>query len=395
MALTMAAIQSAKTSSRPLKLFDGEGLFLLVTPSGSKWWRFKYRFAGKEKLLSLGTFPAVSLKDARMRRNEVRRLLYNGKDPGLERKLGKVRTFEGGANAFEAIACEWLAKFSVNWSESHTLKTTRLLEKNIFPWFRGRQIGEIRPQELLTSLQRIEKRGALETAHRTMQACGQIFRYAVATGRAERDITADLRGALPPAPRTHLASIKDPKEVGKLLRAIEGYEGDFKTCSALKLAPLVFVRPGELRKAEWKEFNLKGAEWRIAAERTKMKEQHIVPLSTQAVCILKDIFALTGQERYVFPGTRPNGRPMSENTINAALRQLGYKKDQMTGHGFRSMASTLLNENGWNRDAIERQLAHGERNKVRAAYNFAEFLPERRKMMQWWADYLEKLATKK
>jgi len=226
-----------------------------------------------------------------------------------------------------------------------------------------------------------------------MQNCGQVFRYGVATGRAERDPTGDLRGALPPVKESHHASIKDPQAIGALLRAIDGYQGSLVTKCALRLAPLLFVRPGELRKAEWTEFNLDGAEWRIPAERMKMREQHIVPLSSQAVAILRELHALTGSRRYVFPGARTNGRPMSENTVNAGLRRLGYAKDEMTGHGFRSIASTLLNEQGWHRDAIERQLAHAERNNVRAAYNFAEHLPERRKMMQAWADYLDSLKV--
>jgi integrase len=256
----------------------------------------------------------------------------------------------------------------------------------------SKPIDKVSAPILLVCLRRIEDRGAIETAHRALQNCGQVFRYAIATGRAERDVSADLRGALSPVVESHHASITDPKAIGALLRSIEGYEGSLVTKCALRLAALVFVRPGELRKAEWAEFDLDKAEWRIPAQRMKMREVHIVPLATQAVTTLNELQALTGHGRYVFPGARTNGRPMSENTVNAALRRLGYAKDEMTGHGFRSMASTILNEQGWSRDAIERQLAHGERNNVRAAYNFAEYLPERRKMMQAWADYLDTLA---
>jgi len=263
----------------------------------------------------------------------------------------------------------------------------------VIPWLVARPIGEITAPELLAVLRRIEHRGAIETTHRALQNCSQIFRYAVVTGRAERDPAADLRGAFPSARKKHHASIIDPKAIGDLLRAIDGYHGSFITQCALKIAPLVFVRPGELRRAEWAEFNLEGAEWRIPAARMKMKEQHIVPLSRQAVACLRELHALTGSGRYVFPGARTNGRPMSENTVNAALRRLGFAKDEMTGHGFRSMASTLLNEQGWHKDAVERQLAHAERDEVRAAYNYAQHLDERRRMMQAWADYLDGLKS--
>ena len=262
----------------------------------------------------------------------------------------------------------------------------------MFPWIGGRPIAEINAPELLVVLRRVESRGAIETSHRALQNCGRVFRYAVATGRAQRDPSGDLRGALTPVQERHHASITDPKKVGELIRAIEGYQGEFISKCALRLAPLLFVRPGELRKAEWTEIDLDGAEWRIPGARMKMRQQHIVPLPKQAVAILRELHAVTGEKRFVFPGARTTGRSMSENTVNAALRRLGYSREEMTGHGFRSMASTLLNELGWNRDAIERQLAHAERDSVRAAYNYAEHLPERRKMMQAWADYLDALA---
>ncbi|MCC7082356.1 MAG: tyrosine-type recombinase/integrase [Burkholderiales bacterium] len=391
MPLTDIAIRSAKPQARTVRLFDGGGLYLEVSPAGGKWWRWKYRFDGKEKRLSFGVYPDVSLKSARDRRDDARKLLANDVDPGEQRKAIKSAKGDRAANSFEVIAREWFAKFSPSWAANHSSKILRRLERDIFPWIGARPIAEIAASELLSALRRIEGRGAIETAHRASQNCGQVFRYAVATGRAERDPTGDLRGALAPTRETHLASIVEPKAIGELLRAIDGYEGSLVTKCALRLAPLVFVRPGELRRAEWTEFDLDGAEWHIPAARMKMREQHIVPLSTQAVEVMRELKPLTGQGRYVFPGARTNGRPMSENTVNAALRRLGYASDQMTGHGFRSMASTRLNEQGWHRDAIERQLAHAERDAVRAAYNFAEHLPERKRMMQSWADYLDTL----
>jgi integrase len=392
MALSDTAIRNAKPAEKPLKLFDSGGLFLLVTHRGGKWWRLKYRFAGKEKLLSLGVYPDVGLKDARDKRDAARKLLADGIDPGESRKAAKAAQTEGAANSFEVVAREWFAKFAPAWADSHSDKIIRRLERDVFPWIGGRPVREVSAPELLSLLRRIENRGALETAHRAMQNCSRVFRYAIATQRAGRDPCADLRGALPPAKEQHHASITEPKAIGDLLRTINnGYQGSFITQCALRLAPLVFVRPGELRKAEWAEFNLDAAEWRIAARRMKMKEPHIVPLSRQALAIVRELHLLTGSGCYVFPGARSNARQMSENTVNAALRRLGYASNEMTGHGFRSMASTVLNEQGWNPDAIERQLAHAERNAIRGAYNYAEYLPERRQMMQAWADYLDAL----
>lgn len=295
-------------------------------------------------------------------------------------------------NSFEIVAREWFLKHAPNWKENHSSKIITRLEKDIFPWLGARPAGEINAPELLAAIRRIESRGALETAHRALANCGQVFRYAIATGRAQRDPAADLRGALPPTKEKHHASITDPKAIGELLRDLEGYQGAFVTRCALRLAPLIFLRPGELRKAEWAEIDLDNAEWRIPAARMKMDAVHIVPLATQAVAILREIQPLTGAGKYVFPGARTATRPMSENAVLAALRRMDYTTDEMTGHGFRSMASTLLNEQGFNRDAIERQLAHAERDGVRAAYNYAEYLPERKRMMQLWADYLGGLA---
>ncbi|MFA6058600.1 MAG: integrase arm-type DNA-binding domain-containing protein [Taibaiella sp.] len=391
MILTDTKIRTIKARDKAYKLTDGKGLFLLISPTGSKYWRFKYRFAGKEKLIALGVYPEVSLAQARAKRDEARKLLANDTDPGLLKQLNKRARKTASENSFEAVAREWYAKFSIQWTPNHGQRILIRLEKDIFPWLGSRPINEITAQELLSALRRIENRGAIETAHRAQQNCSQVFRYAIATGRAERDPCPDLRGALQPVNTRHHASITDPKEIAKLLRSIQDYEGYFVTKCALGLAPLVFVRPGELRNAEWEEVNFETAEWRIPAEKMKMRSIHIVLLSTQAINILQELHALTGTGKYIFPSVRTPNRPMSENTVLGALRRLGYTKNEMTGHGFRSMASTLLNEQGWNRDAIERQLAHSERNSVRAAYNYAEHLPERRKMMQHWADYLESL----
>lgn len=390
--LTDVKVRTIKPSSKEVKLFDGGGLFLLVTPTGGKLWHLKYRIDGKEKKLTLGAYPDVSLLEARHKRDHARALVANGVDPSNTKKAQKVADTQE-TETFEVIAREWHAKFSPSWAASHGDKIIRRLELYVFPWLGTRPIKSITAPELLTALRRIEAKGTLETAHRTQQNCGQVFRYAVATGRAERDPSGDLRGAIPPASAKHMATITDPKEIAGLLRSIDDYMGGIVTRCALQLAPLVFVRPGELRQAEWSEFNLDAADWRIPAEKMKAGVLHIVPLSSQALEVLREIHPLTGHGRYVFPSPRTDSRPMSSNAILSALRRMGYAKDEMSGHGFRSMASTLLNEQGWNRDAIERQLAHAERNSVRAAYNYAEFLPERKKMMQAWADYLDNLKS--
>lgn len=390
--LTDTKVKKIKLDGKPRKLFDGGGLFLLVTPSGGKLWRLKYRFGGTEKLLTVGTYPQTSLAEARQKRDDARALLEKGIDPGDTKKAQKAAEVQE-TETFEVIAREWHTKFSPSWAQSHGSKIIRRLELYVFPWLGNRPIRSITAPELLAALRRIEAKGNLETAHRTQQNCGQVFRYAVATGRAERDPSADLRGAIPPASGKHFASITDPKEIGGLLRSIDSYRGSIVTRCALQLAPLVFVRPGELRHAEWSEMDLDAAEWRIPAEKMKSGVLHIVPLSRQALDVLREIHPLTGHGRYVFPSPRTNKRPMSSNAVLSALRRMGYEKDEMSGHGFRSMASTLLNEQGWNRDAIERQLAHSERNSVRAAYNYAEFLPERKRMMQAWADYLAAIKS--
>lgn len=376
-------------SDKPYRMSDERGLYIEVSPSGGKYWRFKYRIKGKEKRLSLGVYPDVSLKLARERRDDCRKKVAEGIDPSDLRKAEKLA--QAGMESFEFVSREWHSKHKINWSESHASRTLTRLENDVFPWLGKENIADITPPQLLEVLRRVENRGALETAHRILQVCGQIFRYAVATGRAERDAAADLKGALPPSKPKHYALVTEPAKVGELMRAIGSYSGSFVTISALKLAPHVFVRPGELRKAEWAEFDLPNAEWRIPPDKMKKRTLHIIPLSRQSLKIIKELEPLTGGGKYLFPSIRTTSRPMSENTINGALRRLGYSKDDMTGHGFRSMASTLLNEQGWNSDAIERQLAHMERDGVRAAYNYAQYLPERKKMMQAWSDYLDSL----
>ena len=395
MSLTDTAIRSAKPQNKAVKLFDGGGLYLEIAPSGGKWWRLKYRIAGKEKRLSLGVYPAVGLKDARERREEAKKLIAQGVDPSEQRKATKAAIQAETADAFESIALEWFANKKSAWTEDHAMRVLARLNKDIFPVVGARPISTITPPILLAALRKIEQRGTLETAHKALQSCGQIFRYAIATGRAERDTAADLRGALVPVKRNRFASIIDPTEIGSLLRDLDAYEGQPIVRAALRLAPYVFVRPGELRRAEWSEFNLEAAEWRIPARRMKMRELHIVPLSRQVLDILTELRPYSMGSTYLFPSVRAKTAPISDVTLLAALRRMGYDKDQMTVHGFRHMASTMLNEQGYNRDWIERQLAHGERNSIRATYNYAEYLPERRKMMQNWADFLDGLRENK
>ncbi len=392
MSLTDATIRNARPANKPRKLSDSGGLYLLLNPNGSRWWRLKYRFGGKEKGLSLGVYPAVGLKDARAKRDEMRRQLAAGSDPGQVRNAAKAA--QTGSNSFEAVAREWIAKFSPTWAPSHSSKVIRRLERDVFPWMGGRPVGDITAPELLTVLRRIESRGALETAHRALRNSGQVFRYAIATGRAERNPAADLRGALPPVKTKHLAAMTDPHGVGALLRAIDGYQGTFVVKCALRLAPLVFLRPGELRKAEWAEFDLAAACWNIAGARMKMKNPHLVPLARQALAILRELHVLTGAGQYVFPSIRAASRPMSENTVNGALRRLGFSGNEICGHGFRAMARTILDEVlNVRPDIIEHQLAHAVRDPNGRAYNRTRFLAERRKMMQQWADYLDSVKA--
>jgi integrase len=367
---------------------------LLVTEKKQKWWRFRYRFGGKEKLLSLGTYPEITLADARQRRDEARKQVAHGSiDPGDLRKAQKSAQTEE-TETFEVISREWHEKFKSTWTSGHALTTMRRFERDLFPWIGKRPIAQIKAPELLSVLRRDESRGALETAHRIRTIAGQVFRYAVATGRAERDPSGDLRGALPQPGERHHAAITDPKEVAHLLRALDGYQGHFVVKSALRLAPLFFVRPGELRHAEWMEVDLDEGVWNIPASKMKMKQAHIVPLCSQATEILTELKKLTGAGRYVFPSGRSSVRPMSENAILAALRRMGYDKDTMTGHGFRAMARTILDEVLQIRtDFIEHQLAHAVKDPNGRAYNRTAHLEERRKMMQTWADYLDGLKA--
>ena len=392
MLLTDAKARNAKSKDKPYKLTDGEGLFLLVTPTGGKWWRFKYRFGGKEKLLSFGTYPEVSLADARDKRTEARKLVAAGNDPGEVRKARKAMAAENATNTFEAVAREWFGKNEPVWSPGHSVMVMSRLEKDVFPVIGNRPISEIKAPEVLKMLQNIEARGVIETAYRIKIVCGQVFRYAVVTGRADSDPTAVLKGALSKRKVKHHASITDPKEVAVLLRAIDSYQGGFIVKQALRLAPLVFVRPGELRKAEWSEIDFDNAEWNIPAEKMKMGQPHLIPLSKQSVVILRELQQVTGSGQYVFPGRA--SKPLSENGINAALRYLGFDKETMTCHGFRAMARTILDEVLQVRaDYIEHQLAHAVRDPNGRAYNRTAHLVERRKMMQLWSDYLDGLKA--
>jgi integrase len=395
MPLTDTAIRKAAPRDKPYKLADGGGLYLEVMPTGSKYWRLKYRVDGKEKRLALGVYPDVTLAAARNGREDARKMLAQGRDPSADKKavkLAKVEAMAVTIDTFEVVARQWMARQDV--AEVTANKTRWLLETFLFPDLGSRPIGGISARDLLDVLRKVEATGKLETAKRAKIKAGQVFRYAILEGKADADPTASLRGALKPPKNKHHAAITDPVRMGELLRAIDGFAGQFVTLAALKLAPLVFVRPGELRQAEWREIDLDGAIWRIPAERMKMKAAHLVPLAPQAVAILRELHPLTGEGRYVFPGLRTGSRPMSENTVNAALRRLGYSGEEMTGHGFRSMAATRLNEMGWNPDAIERQLAHAETNKVREAYTHAaQYLDERSRMMKAWANYLDALRT--
>ncbi|MYM24683.1 integrase arm-type DNA-binding domain-containing protein [Duganella sp. FT135W] len=392
MPLTDVKIKNAKAADRPYKLYDERGLFLIVTPNGGKWWRFKYRFADKEKLLSLGVYADIGLKDARERRDEARRMLAYGIDPGLHRKAQKTARQAEAAGSFEFVAREWHAKYAPIWADHHSDRILRRLERDVFPWIGELPIADVTAPEVLSIARRIEQRGALETAHRAVGNCGQVFRYAVATGRAYRDPTGDLRGALPPVRGTHFSALTEPARVAGLLRTLDGYEGSLVVSCALKLAPMVFVRPGELRTARWCDFDLTGAEWRFHVSKTDT--EHIVPLSVQALAILREVESLTGDGLYVFPSARSSDRPMSDNAILAAMRRMGIQKEEMSGHGFRAMARTILDEVlGVRPDLIEHQLAHAVRDPNGRAYNRTAHLPERKKMMQKWSDYLDQLKN--
>jgi len=392
MPLTDAQIRSAKAGEKPTKLSDGGGLFLLLQPNGGKWWRYKYRFLKKEKLLSLGAYPDVSLAEARERHAQARKALAAGNDPGEVKREAKRALLLKYENNFEAIAREWYEQRKNKWTTNYSKSRMERLERHVFPRLGSRPISEITAVELLSVIKIVEKSGALDMALRLLQMASQIFVYAVATGRAQRNIAIDLKGALKSPVRKHMAYLK-ADELPEYLQKLEAFDGAIQTKWALKFLLLTFVRTAELRGAEWKEMSLDKAEWRIPAERMKMREQHIVPLSTQAIEVLREMQTHTGNRQFVFPNQHKPSGQMSENTILFALYRMGYHS-KATGHGFRATASTILNEHGFTPDVIERQLAHTERNQVRAAYNHAQYLPERRKMMQWWADYLDGVGIK-
>jgi integrase len=392
--LTDIKLRALRPRDGLYRVADRDGLAIEVPVSGALRWRYRYRFAGKAKMLSMGTYPAISLAQARQRRDAARALLAQDIDPSVDRQVAKQARVEVQAPAmtFRQVARQWMERQDV--AEITANKSRWIFESFLFPDLGDRPIGEITARELLDVLRKVEAAGMLETAKRAKIKAGQVFRFAVLEGVVDNDPTTSLRGALKPPKVKHHAAVVDPAKVGELLRAIDGFSGQYVTLCALKLAPMLFVRPGELRQAEWSEFDLDAAMWRIPAARMKMKAAHLVPLSTQVVTILRELQTFTGNGQYVFPGLRTASRPMSENAINAALRRLGYSGEEMTGHGFRSMAATRLNEMGWNADAIERQLAHSESNKVREAYTHAaQYLDERKRMMQAWADYLDGLRT--
>lgn len=385
-------VRGSKAKAAPFNLYDTGGLYLTVSPSNAKWWRFKYRFGGKERRVGFGVYPEVSLAEARMRRDAARALLRDGKDPGTERRVERRKAATDADNTFKSIADDWLTDQRPRLAAASYTKNEWLLAK-VMGDLGPRPVTGITAPDVLAALDKIRARGRHETARRAKQCIGQVFAYAIEKHRAERNPVADLRRTVATTKSKPRAAVTKPDDVAKLLRAIDGFNGQPTTLAALRLAPLVFVRPGELRHAEWSEIDLNAAEWRIPAHKTKMREEHIVPLAQQAVSILRQVHELTRNGRYVFPSIRTPQKPMSENTMNAALRTLGFDKDTMTAHGFRAMASTRLNELGWSPDVIERQLAHAERNKVRSAYNRAQYMADRREMMQAWADYLEALRN--
>lgn len=386
--LTDIKIKNAKPEAKIYKIYDAEGLYLEVPPTGKKRWRLKYRFGGVEKRISLGVYPDISLREARVKRDEARQQVADGKDPSPRQQLA-LR----GQESFEAVAHEWIAKRGETWSDRHRETTLQRLSAYIFPQFGRRPIGELGPLDVLNALRIVEKRGALEAARKTLGICSLIFRYAIASARIASDPCRDLKGALATRPKGHYGAITDPTGAGALMRAIEAYHGAAVVRCALLFAAYTFVRPGELRAAEWIEFDLDAAEWTIPAEKMKMRKEHKVPLSKQALRILDEVRNISEPEaKYVFQSVRRRSdRILSENTLLVALRAMGYERGQMTAHGFRSMASSLLNEIGWRPDVIERQLAHTDKDKIRGAYNRTEYLNERREMMQAWADYLDSL----
>ncbi|MDX2471596.1 MAG: tyrosine-type recombinase/integrase [SAR324 cluster bacterium] len=393
MKLSDAKVKGAKIpiGKTQIRLSDGGGLYLQVTAKG-KYWRMNYRFGLKQKTLSLGVYPQVSLKEVRAKREAAKKLLEQNIDPSQKKQADKRDAVAASqAVTFEAIANEWFAKYSVKWTKTTIVNTQARFTKHIFPWIGSLPIADIEARDVLKLVQRAESRGTIETAYRLKALCSRVFRYGIATGKIKHDPTIGLQGALAPLVVQHRATITEPSAVGGLLRAIQEFEGTFVVQCAMKITPYVFVRPGELRHAEWSEIDLEAAEWRIPAEKMKMKVIHLVPLSTQVIAILEELKPYTGTGKYLFPSIRNLSRPMSENTINASLRRLGYDKSEICAHGFRAMASTMLHEKDWPSDVIERQLAHKEGNSIKGAYNHARHMPKRIKMMQWWADYLDRL----
>ena len=390
MALTNIQIFNIKPRDKSYKLFDSEGLYLQVNPTGSKCWRLKYRFNKKERTLSFGQYPEVSLSEAREARSVAKKNLSAGKDPNAVKKAKLHQNNVDGSNTFEFIATEWHQKYKVKWVDKTSARIINLLKRYIFPFIGNIPITRLKASDVLSAIQKIESQGKVDTAHRALQVCGQIFRFAIATDRGSIDFSSVLKGALTPVKVKHHSSITSPVNFGRLLIDIDNYEGAYLTQQALKLAPLVFVRQGELRHAEWADINFEKKEWRIPAEKMKMRVVHIIPLSKQALLILQDIKNQAGASKYLFPCVTSIKRPMSANTVNMALKRMGYK-DRHTAHGFRSTASTILHEQGWAHDVIELQLAHKVGNAVAAAYNYATYIPERQKMMQHWADYQDNL----
>ena len=389
-ALTSLAVKQSQPAGKTKRLYDERGLYLEISPAGGKWWRLKYRFAGKEKRLSLGVYPDISLKEARAARDEARRLIAQGVDPSARRKEISRQRVVDAENSFEVVAREWFQKQAPIWSDIHQKNVISKLEKNIFPYLGHDTVAAVSAPNLLRVLRKIEERGAIETAHRTLSICGQVFRYAIATARAERDVAADLKGALPPVKRKHLPAIVDPERLSALLLEIDGYSGTLPVQCALKLAPLVFLRPGELRKAKWSDINLDDATWSFIVRKTMTPL--IIPLARQSVEILRELEPVSGRHEYVFPNGRSPTRPMSENAVLAALRRLGIPKDEMCGHGFRATARTILDEQlGFRPELIEHQLAHKVRDPLGRAYNRTQFLEQLQNMMQVWASYLDHL----
>ena len=394
MKLTDTFVKRKQGNGKVQKHSDGGGLFLYITPEGKKSWRLAYRFLGKQKLLVIGPYPSISLKDARERRTEAKKLLVDNIDPSVAKQSAKAAAVEAAKSSFEIISREWVVNYSNKWAPSTASNVSWMMEKYIIPALGKRPIKSITAPELLVILRKVESRGSIETAHRLRSLCGRVFRYAIATGRGERDVAADLLGALMPPKEGHFASITDPKALGKLLHEIDSFTlCGFVVHCAMKIIPYVFVRANELLRAEWTEFNFDEAEWRIPAERMKMRRIHIVPLARQPMAILLKLHEFSGNGQYLFPGKWKTTPTLDSKSLLYTLHKMGYSSQQMSTHGFRAAAATILNEQGYNRDWIERQLAHAERNSIRAAYNYAEYLPERRKMMQKYADYLTKLKN--